>query len=418
LTDRQKTRRDAVLRWSATRLCLLALLSIAVSTVATAPARAALPPTGADIQTADGPFKDALTYRAATGQANNVTVAPSSDGYAITDDAASTLMPATPSGLCTYGTSPASASCPAPSANLIWIFSGNGNDSILLDPSITIGAKIFASSGDDRITIGDSAADEITCGDGSDTAIVDASDFAFPDCEFIDDGTDPETTIDPASGPPGITSDTTARFSFSSSESNSTFECKLDSSDFTACTPSTTYTDLQPGPHDFQVRAIDHGGHGRADQTPAERTWTVEAAVSPPPSTGGVVVLPVITTSGKRLPESLVLIAGRAVKVSKNRRVSVALNCSGTRDCAGRVILATSKPVRYSGKHKRIVRLASRAFQIPAARTKKVRLRISRQKMRLLRRLRQVKVDVIVRDRDRAGRARVGTRTIVLRASR
>jgi hypothetical protein len=82
------------------------------------------------------------------------------------------------------------------------------------------------------------------------------------------------------------------------------------------------------------------------------------------------------------------------------------------------VILATSKPVRYSRKRKRIVRLASRGFQIGAGRTKRVRVRISRRKMRLLQRLRRIKVDVIVRDRDRAGRARVGTRTIVLKASR
>jgi hypothetical protein len=115
--------------------------------------------------------------------------------------------------------------------------------------------------------------------------------------------------------------------------------------------------------------------------------------------------------------ESLVLIAGRAVKVSRRGIVFVALNCSGSRDCAGTVILTTSKRVRYA-KRKRVVRLASRKFEIAAGRTRKVRVRISRRKMRLLRRLRRVSTDVTVRDRDRAGRARVGTRTILLRAPR
>jgi hypothetical protein len=121
--------------------------------------------------------------------------------------------------------------------------------------------------------------------------------------------------------------------------------------------------------------------------------------------------------TSSRPDESLVLIAGRAVKVSRRGIVSVALNCSGSRDCAGTVILTTSKRVRYA-KRKRVVRLASRKFQIDAGRTKKVRVRISRRKMRLLRRLRRVSTDVTVRDRDRAGRARVGTRTIVLKAPR
>ncbi len=218
--------------------------------------------------------------------------------------------------------------------------------------------------------------------------------------------------------PPAVTTDTSARFSFSSSESGSTFECSVDGGDFASCTPSTTYTDLQEGPHSFQVRAIDHSGHGLTDQTPAERAWTV--VTTPPPPVSIDAGPPPASSAGTqpRPAESLVLIAGRAVKVSRRGLVSVALNCSGTRDCAGTVVLSTSKPVRYSAKRKKIVRLGSRKFEIGAGRTKRVRVRISHRKMRLLRRLRRVNADVIVRDRDRAGRARVGTRTIVLKASR
>ena len=95
----------------------------------------------------------------------------------------------------------------------------------------------------------------------------------------------------------------------------------------------------------------------------------------------------------------------------------MALNCAGGRACAGRVILATSKPIRYSAvQRRRIVRLGSAKFSIPATRTRKVRIRISKAKVKLVRKLRRVPADVIVRDLDRAGRARVSTRTIVLKA--
>jgi len=404
---------EAASGWSAKRFGLLAIVALALGMAAPMSAAAAYP-SGADLQPG-GVF----SYVAGPGQANNVTLTSGDGVYTITDTGASTIAPATPSGLCTYATEPASATCPATSTNAIWINASDGSDSIMLDPSIEIGAKLFGGGGDDQITSRDSAPDQVTCGGGSsDAAIADALDFLFSDCEAIDDGAPPETTIDPASGPPAVTTDTSARFSFSSSESGSTFECSVDGGDFASCTPSTTYTDLQEGPHSFQVRAIDHSGHGLTDQTPAERAWTV--VTTPPPPVSIDAGPPPASSAGTqpRPAESLVLIAGRAVKVSRRGLVSVALNCSGTRDCAGTVVLSTSKPVRYSAKRKKIVRLGSRKFEIGAGRTKRVRVRISHRKMRLLRRLRRVNADVIVRDRDRAGRARVGTRTIVLKASR
>jgi hypothetical protein len=69
-----------------------------------------------------------------------------------------------------------------------------------------------------------------------------------------------------------------------------------------------------------------------------------------------------------------------------------------------------------AGRKKRIVRLGRAKFQIKATRTRRVRIHISRRKMRLLRKLRKVNTDIIVRDRDGAGRARVSSRTIVLKA--
>ncbi|HKP20266.1 MAG TPA: discoidin domain-containing protein, partial [Thermoleophilaceae bacterium] len=89
------------------------------------------------------------------------------------------------------------------------------------------------------------------------------------------DTTPPDTAIDPASGPTGTTTSTSASFDFSSSETNSTFECRLDGGAWTACTSPRSYSGLSTGGHSFDVRATDAAGN--TDATPAGRTWTVAA---------------------------------------------------------------------------------------------------------------------------------------------
>jgi hypothetical protein len=85
------------------------------------------------------------------------------------------------------------------------------------------------------------------------------------------DTTPPNTTIN--SGPSGTVSSTSASFTFSSSEAGSTFECRLDSGVYAACTSPKNYTNLSRGSHTFSVRAKD--GAGNMDPTPAIRTWKV-----------------------------------------------------------------------------------------------------------------------------------------------
>lgn len=87
-----------------------------------------------------------------------------------------------------------------------------------------------------------------------------------------EDTTAPQTTID--SGPSGAAGSAAAEFSFSSSETASSFQCKLDNGPFAACTSPSQYAELSDGPHIFDVRATDAAGN--ADPTPASRSWTVD----------------------------------------------------------------------------------------------------------------------------------------------
>ena len=85
----------------------------------------------------------------------------------------------------------------------------------------------------------------------------------------------PDTTID--SGPTGPTSDPTPEFTFSSSETGSTFECRVDSNPFSSCSSPHVTANLSDGPHTFQVRATDPAGN--TDPTPASRSFSVDTVV-------------------------------------------------------------------------------------------------------------------------------------------
>src|SRR3954449_12597235 len=88
------------------------------------------------------------------------------------------------------------------------------------------------------------------------------------------DTTAPDTTI--TSGQTGTTSATTASFAFTSSESGSTFQCKLDGGAWATCTSPKPYSGLTTGSHTFSVRATDAAGN--TDSTPATQTWTIQSA--------------------------------------------------------------------------------------------------------------------------------------------
>lgn len=95
------------------------------------------------------------------------------------------------------------------------------------------------------------------------------------------DTTPPQTTVTPDLARP--TNSNRATFALSSSESRSTFDCRLDSERWSACKARATFANLPVGTHAFQARATDR--YGNTDRTPASSSWkvTTSAPVIPTP---------------------------------------------------------------------------------------------------------------------------------------
>jgi DNA-binding beta-propeller fold protein YncE len=91
---------------------------------------------------------------------------------------------------------------------------------------------------------------------------------------FTVDTQAPNTTI--GSGPSGQTNDPTPTFGFSSSETGSSFECKVDAASYASCSSPRTTSHLVDGSHTFYARAVDTAGN--PDPTPASRSFTVQTA--------------------------------------------------------------------------------------------------------------------------------------------
>ncbi len=96
-------------------------------------------------------------------------------------------------------------------------------------------------------------------------------DVGIADMAVDADGTPPATKI--KQGPPRRTRSSTARFEFASSERGSTFVCKLDKQGWKHCGASYELRHLDPGEHEFQVRATDR--FGNTDPTPAKDRFRV-----------------------------------------------------------------------------------------------------------------------------------------------
>jgi arylsulfatase A-like enzyme len=88
---------------------------------------------------------------------------------------------------------------------------------------------------------------------------------------------DPDTAI--TERPAGTSGSSTATFTFTSSEPNSSFQCRLDDAfgggPFVACPSHNSWTNLSNGSHELEVRAVSGGV---PDSTPDSYTWTVDTS--------------------------------------------------------------------------------------------------------------------------------------------
>ena len=76
----------------------------------------------------------------------------------------------------------------------------------------------------------------------------------------------PDTQIQVA--PPSLAGSHSASFEFTASKAGTQFQCRLDGSDFSACTSPQQFGNLPEGTHTFEVRAFD--SKGNVDGTPGD----------------------------------------------------------------------------------------------------------------------------------------------------
>jgi hypothetical protein len=89
------------------------------------------------------------------------------------------------------------------------------------------------------------------------------------------------------------------------------------------------------------------------------------------------------------------------------RVAPVTMNCASAKSCAGVVRLTTVRRGRS-------VRLGSTRFVIPARKTAQVKVLLSAENFRSMKKLQPANVLVTVRQRDSAGRLRIRTRKTFL----
>ena len=111
-------------------------------------------------------------------------------------------------------------------------------------------------------------------GDGDGVAIRDQGAYEYLPPKPREDAPDvipPKTKI--TKGPGHKLAEGRAKFSFSSSEAGSSFQCKLDGRGMLPCKSPRRFSHLKPGRHTFRVWATDAAGN--KDPTPAKRRFRV-----------------------------------------------------------------------------------------------------------------------------------------------
>ncbi|HEY1355382.1 MAG TPA: Ig-like domain-containing protein, partial [Solirubrobacterales bacterium] len=194
---------------------------------------------------------------------------------------------------------------------------------------------------------------------------------------YTEDSTPPETEID--SGPSGPTNDSTPTFAFSANEAGATFECRVDSAPFSACTSPDTTTALPDGAHTFEVRATDVAGN--TDPTPASHGFTVEPTSEPsaqvPPSGPLPLVAPPPVFISDATPPVISVFARRSQSAGRPIKLTAGCDESCTVVVSGEVV-ASRRGTGVSGRAARSrarFPLATVSRRLVAGRPAKLRLR-------------------------------------------
>lgn len=101
---------------------------------------------------------------------------------------------------------------------------------------------------------------------------------------IVDSTPPPAPSID--SKPANPSNQGSPTFAFSDSENGVTFQCLLDTGDFTACTSPQSYSNLGDGTHTFSVKAVDAVGN---EGSATSYQWTIDTT---PPAAPGITASP------------------------------------------------------------------------------------------------------------------------------
>jgi hypothetical protein len=204
---------------------------------------------------------------------------------------------------------------------------------------------------------------------------------------FTVDTTPPPTNLTAAAS--GTIRTTAASFTFDAGgEAGATFECRLDSASFTACTSPFTLAGLAQGSHTVEVRALD--ALGNPDATPAAATFAVDS-----------------------LAPKVTFLPAAAWRADARGRVIPRLACVDTnRPCTGTITVASTAKLRLPNGTRKVVTFASRKYSLATGARTPVTLTLSRANRTLLAALGSVKVRVTIVARDSLGNA-VTTRKVV-----
>ncbi|MBX7100183.1 MAG: DUF11 domain-containing protein, partial [Myxococcaceae bacterium] len=155
----------------------------------------------------------------------------------------------------------------------------------------------------------------------------------------VRDATPPDTGF--LSTPPATTSSTMAAFTFTTTQTPSTFQCRLEQTGaFAACTNPVTFT-LAQGQHVLEVRAIDAAGN--VDPTPASYTWVIDTSAPAAPSIAA-------PAAGSSVSDTTPTVSGSAEAGSTvTVRIDGAVACTAV--ATGGVFSCDVSPALVEGQH-------------------------------------------------------------------